>query len=509
MKLITLIIIICISVSQLLAQSFKGDIVGYVLDGKTQEPLPSVNIQIVEQPSCGAVSDTSGNFIVKGIEVGSYSLKATLVGYESIILTNIVVSTGRSTKVLIKLNEQAVQVGGVTVNATYFNRNNELSPLSVNDYDRAEVKRQPGSVQDVQRVVQNLPGVASSNDNVNELIVRGGAPYENLTVMEGMEIPSINHYPNEFNSAGPINMINIDLVEDVQFSAGGFPAQYGDKMSSVMDITIREGDRNKEFASNTGFNMAGFGTLMEGRLDDGKGSWIFSARRSFLELIDDLFGMSVVSLTAIPKYWDTQAKIVYDLSPTQKLSLNGLYGDSRIYIKGDPNQQDESRKNSDIYTSLENDNVHDKQYAVGINLKSLWGKEGYSNLSLYTVGNQYNIDALDNYYHLIYDNKGNVKTASIINSQDVYNSHDDEAFYAIKYEMFYQIHPKHDLMIGGQIQTTNHWIGTTTFLGTETRYKQNIQNPFDTSYIYTNSPNGNITNSLSFGDANKIFALYQ
>ncbi len=149
---------------------------------------------------------------------------------------------------------------------------------------------------DVQRVVQNLPGIASSNDNVNELIVRGGAPYENLTVMEGMEIPSINHYPNEFNSAGPINMINIDFVEDVQFSAGGFPVQYSDKMSSVMDITIREGDRNKGFASNTGFNMAGFGTLMEGSLADGRGSWIFSARQSFLEVIDKLVGMSALSL---------------------------------------------------------------------------------------------------------------------------------------------------------------------------------------------------------------------
>ncbi len=506
MKFFALIILICISGTQLFAQTYKGDIVGYVLDGKTQEPLPSVNVQIVEQPSFGAVTDTSGTFNIKGIEVGSYSLKATIVGYESIILTNIVVSTGRSTKVSIKLNEQAVKVGGVTVSATYFNRNSELSLLSVNDYDRAEVKRQPGSVQDVQRVVQNLPGVASSNDNVNELIVRGGAPSENLTVMEGMEIPSINHYPNEFNSAGPINMINIDLVEDVQFSAGGFPAQYGDKMSSVMDITIREGDRNKDFASNTGFNMAGIGTLMEGRLDDGKGSWIFSARRSFLELIDDIMGMSALSLTAIPKYWDTQAKVVYDLSPTQKLSLNGLYGDSRIYIKGDPNQQDADRENSNIYTSLENDNVHDKQYVVGINLKSLWGKEGYSNLSLYTVGNQYNIDALDNFYHLSYNNKGDVKTAQLINSQDVFNSHDDEAFYAAKYEMFYQIHPQHDLMIGCQIQTTNHWIGTTTFLGTENRYKRNIQNPFDTSYIYTSSPSGNIINSLSFGDASKIYS---
>ncbi|MGD1044078.1 MAG: TonB-dependent receptor [Bacteroidota bacterium] len=506
MKSIIFVIFICLAVSQLFAQSFKGNIVGHVLDEKNQEPLPAVNVQVVEQPIFGAVSDSSGNFSIKGIAVGTYSLKAAIIGYESIILTNVVISTGRSTKVTIKLNERTVEVAGVTVQANYFNRNSQLAPLSVNNYDRAEVKRQPGSAMDVQRVMQNLPGIASSNDNVNELIVRGGAPYENLTVMEGMEIPSINHYPNEFNSSGPINMVNIDLVEDVQFSAGGFPVQYGDKMSSVMDITIREGDRNKGFASNTGFNMAGYGTLMEGSLADGRGSWIFSARQSFLEVIDKLVGMSALSLTAIPKYWDAQTKVVYDLSPTQKLSLNGLFGDSRIYTKGDPNQQDASRKNSDIFTSLEDDNVHDKQYALGVNLRSLWGKEGYSILSLYTVGNQYNVDALDNYYHLVYNDKGNVEAAKIINSQDVYDTHDDEAFYAVKYEMFYQIHPKHDLMVGAQIQTTNHWIGTTTFLGSQTRYKRNIQNPYDTSYVYTSSPDGNITNFLSFGDANKLFA---
>ncbi len=339
MKFIYISILLLFCSLTAFAQQYKGDIAGFVIDAKTQEPLPAVNIQVVEQTNFGTVTDASGTFNIKGIQVGTYSLKATLIGYESFILTNIVVSTGRSTKVPIKLNEQAVQVGGVTVNASYFNRNNDISPLSVNSYDRAEVKRQPGSVQDVQRVVQNLPGVASSNDNMNELIVRGGSPSENLTVMEYMEIPSINHYPNEFNSAGPINMINIDLVEDVQFSAGGFPAQYGNKTSSVMDITIREGDRDKGFASNTGFNMAGIGTLMEGRIADGKGSWIISARQSLLEFIDKLFGMSVISLTAIPKYWDAQTKVVYDLSPTQKLSLNGLYGDSKIYFEGDPKEE--------------------------------------------------------------------------------------------------------------------------------------------------------------------------
>ncbi len=507
MKFIYFNILLSFCSLTVLAQQYKGDITGFVIDAKTWEPLPIVNIQVVEQPTYGAVTDTSGNFNIKGIEVGTYRLKATLVGYEAIILTNIVVTTGRSTKVSIKLNEQAVQVDSVMVNATYFSRNNELSPLSVNNYDRAEVKRQPGSVMDVQRVVQNLPGIASSNDNVNELIVRGGAPYENLTVMESMEIPSINHYPNEFNSAGPINMINIDLVEDVQFSAGGFPAQYGDKMSSVMDISIREGDRNKGFASNTGFNMAGIGTLMEGKLADGKGSWIFSARQSLLEVIDKLFGLSVISLTAIPKYWDTQAKIVYDLSPTQKLTLNGLYGDSRIYIKGDPKQNDPLRADSTVFSSLENVDEHNKQYVLGINLKSLWGKEGYSVLSLYTVGNQYNVDVQDNFMRSVYDHQGNVDTSQTLgNPRNAFNEHNDEAFYALKYDVFYKIHPQHDLLAGAQIQTTNHWMGTTTFLGNQTRYKINTQSPADTSYIYTSSPDGNILNSLKFGDASKLFA---
>lgn len=506
MKTISLVIFVCFAVSGLFAQSFKGDIVGQVIDVKTLELLPMVNIQVVELPQFGASTNAEGNFSIVGIPVGTYSLKASIVGYEQLILTNQVVSTGRSTKTVIKLSEEAVSVSGVTVQASYFTRSNDIAPLSVNNYDRAEVKRQPGSVMDVQRVVQNLPGVASSNDNINELIVRGGAPFENLTVMEGMEIPSINHYPNEYNSAGPINMVNIDLVEDVQFSAGGFPVQYGDKMSSVMDITVREGDRNKGFASNTGFNMAGFGTLMEGKLADEKGSWIFSARQSFLEVIDKLIGMSALSLTAIPKYWDMQTKVVYDLSPTQKLTLNSLYGDSKIYIEGDPKEANNKKAGMIDYSSLENVNVHNKQYVLGLNLKSLWKKEGYSILSLYTVGNQYNVDVQENFTLRQFGPKGEVLQYNILNSRDVFNTHNDEAFYALKYELFYQIHPQHDFIAGVQIQTISHWWGNTTFLGDSTYYDLNRNGVKDANDLEVNSPNGNIPNSLDFGDASKMYA---
>ena len=503
MKTVLLFILVCIFASRLFPQTYKGDIVGHISDGKTQEPLPVVNVQVVEQPTFGAVTDADGNFGIKGISVGTYSLKASIIGYESIIMTNIVVSTGRSTKVTVTLNEQAVAVSGMTVQANYFNRSNQLAPLSVNSYDRAEVKRQPGSAMDVQRVIQNLPGIASSTDNMNELIVRGGAPYENLTVMENMEIPSINHYPNQFNSAGPINMVNIDLVEDVQFSSGGFPAQYGDKMSSVMDLSIREGDRNKQFASNTGFNMAGIGTLMEGRIDGGRGSWIFSARQSLLEVIDRIVGMSAISLTAVPKYWDTQTKVVYDLSSTQKLIFNGMFGDSRINIVGDPKEKDSQRAGDTVSSGLQNVNSHNQQYVFGLNLKSLWGKEGYSVLTLYAAGNQYNVDVQEDFTRQIYGPTGEVMDYTKLNTRDVFNNHSNEQYIALKYNVFYQIHPQHDLSLGAQIQTSSNWKNVAHI------YPDTMRLYIPQTGTWTGpivSSGGIINNNLNFGDANKMFA---
>ncbi len=485
------------------AQQYRGDVVGSVIDGKTTEALPSVNVQLVELPSFGATTDASGHFSIKGLPVGTYSIKATMIGYEGSILTNVVVSTGRSTKLVFKLFEQAVELGGVTVQANYFRRNNEVSPLSINSYDRADVKRQPGSAMDVQRVIQNLPGVASSTDNINELIVRGGAPYENLTVMEYMELPSINHYPNQFNSAGPINMVNIDLVEDVQFSSGGFGAQYGDKSSSVMDITIREGDRNKAFASNTGFNMAGIGTLMEGRLADGRGSWIFSARQSLLEFVDKIVGISAISLTAIPKYWDAQAKIVYDLTPTQKLALDGILGDSRISIEGDPKKTDAQRANRTDSSAVDDITSRNRQYAIGLNLKSIWGKEGYSVLSLYASGTISRVDVHENFTRRVYGSGGEVLSSTALNSREVFINNSDEQYVAARYDMFYQVNPQHDLSVGAQIQTSNRWKDEALYFSDTTRYFIPALGTWTGPITFAN---GLIKTDLGFGDASKLYA---
>ncbi len=503
MKRIGLILLVLTMPLLIYSQQHRGEITGKVIDAQTQEPVPSVNITLVEKPTIGASSDLDGSFQIKGVDVGTYSLNVSAVGFQSQIVTNVVISTGRATSIVIKLDEAAVKMEGVTAEASYFSRAQHMSPVSSNVFDRSEVLRSPGGIQDVQRVVQILPGVASSTDNINELIVRGGAPFENLTVLDHMEIPSINHYSNDFNSAGPINMINADMVEDVQFSSGGFPAQYGNRSSSVMNLTVREGDRSKPFASKTAMNMAGIGTLIEGGFCDGRGSYIFSARNSLLEIIDKVVGMSSLSLTAIPKYWDTQSKFTFDLSPSQKLSLNVLYGDSRIKIEGDPKSKDDERKNMLDSSSVWSMSPVTKQYAIGLGLRSLFGKEGYSVLTLYSSGTTSDIDVQEEFAVRQRDANGDAQNYTILNSRKVFANHSSQSFLGAKYEVFYQLNERHTLSTGVQLQTSKLWENN-VYLGADTaQYDLDRNGTFETGPVIV--PEGNFYQSMGFGVASNNY----
>ncbi|TAK56830.1 MAG: TonB-dependent receptor [Bacteroidetes bacterium] len=503
MKLFSFILIFSTISLPIFAQQHKGDITGKIIDAVTQEPIPSVNIVVVEKSTVGASSDVEGIFKIRALEVGTYSLNVSALGYQPQIVTNVVITTGRATPVMIKLEESAIQVEGVTAEASYFSRAQQMSPVSANVLDRSEVLRSPGGIQDVQRVVQSLPGVASSTDNINELIVRGGAPFENLTILDHMEIPSINHYSNDFNSAGPINMVNADMIEDMQFSSGGFPAQYGDKSSSVMSLTVREGDRNKPFASKTSLNMAGIGTLIEGGFADGNGSYIFSARNSLLEIIDAIMGLSTISLTAIPKYWDTQGKLTYDLSPSQKLSLNMLYGDSRINLEGDPKAKDEERKNMLDSSSVWTMYPVTKQYAVGLSLRSLFGKEGYSMLTLYSSGTSNDMDITEDFAVRQRDANGDAQSYDILNSRKVFFNHSIESFVGAKYELFYQLGEQHSLSTGIQYQTSRKWDNDLYFAPDTARFDLNRDGTYETGPIVI--PEGYFFQSIGLGDASKYF----
>jgi hypothetical protein len=485
------------------AQDYRGTIAGTVHDAKTREAIPGVNIVVLGREGIGTSTDLSGNFILSRIEVGTYNLRFSAIGFESKVLTNVVVTTGRSSPVHVELQEAVLEMEEITVRAQYFSREKELSPLSVSVLDRSEIRRSPGSVQDVQRVVQSLPGVASSTDNINELIVRGGAPFENLIVLDNMEIPSINHYSNQFNSAGPINMVNADMIRDVQFSSGGYTARFGDKSSSVMNLSVREGNRNVPFSSLTYLNMAGVGTLVEGGFGGGVGSYIVSARKSFLEILDNMVGLSAISLTAVPRYWDVQGKLSFDLTASEKLTLNFLYGESRITVEGDPKESDPDKSTTVDSSAVERAYPFNKQLVAGLTWQSLWGEKGFSTLTLYTANSVYDADVYEDFGRKVYGSSGEVLDYTVLNTSRVFFNRSQEAYAAAKWEVFLQAHPRHEIWAGAQIQTAAKWNNEYALAADTARYDLDRDGFFETGPVVT--PAGNFQQSQGFGQSSKYF----
>ena len=371
-------------------QNHKGQIRGQVVDEATQSPLPAVNIML-EGTQIGTAADMDGNYVMESVPAGIYNMRFMMMGYEMRIVNNVVVNPGKTTWQKIELKSTVVEGEGVVVTAGYFQEAKD-AVVSNRSVDFEEVRSDPGSVEDIQRVMQVLPAVVSGADQDNEIIVRGGMPGENLFVMDHIEIPNPNHFGYQGAGGGPINMLNAQLVRRVDFYAGAFPARYGDKASSVMDIAHRDGDRER-FTGHGYLGMAGAGMMIEGPLGGGRGSYILSARKSFLDLI-----ISSTGLTAVPKYYNLQGRAVYDLSPKHQLIMNGIFGDDRITIE-------DSDEESGYDRGAENVRSLSHQYAFGITLRSLLGNKGFSRVTLSQTLNHWNQTVWDENDVTYYTNK--------------------------------------------------------------------------------------------------------
>ncbi len=431
------------------AFSQTGTITGNVSDAKTGEMLVGVNVVVNELNRTGVATNESGRFKI-GVPVGSYSLRISLVGYQTIIKTDVVVTTGGETHVAIKMQETPLELGRVTITPDYFDKAAIENTLSTVVLGPEEIRRSPGSDQDFQRILQSMPGVSFSTDQSNELLVRGGAPDENLTVLDHMEVHSTNHYPNQFNSGGPINMINVDLIQDVQFSTGGFISKYGDKMSSVMNVTTREGTREKIFSGNASLSMAGYGTLLEGRINDGQGSWLLSARKSYIDLI-----AGAVGLTAVPRYYDLQSKVTYDLSKTHKLSFSGIYGNDAIDIVGEPQITNLSLAGSRDSVDVYNVDVKQYQYAAGLTLESRWSDRLVSFVTISKNNYSDNSFVTSDFTERRYASDGKVVGTSILSRRNVYVQNADNGESALNTEFIWNMNRTHEFDFGGSLKYIN------------------------------------------------------
>lgn len=347
-------------------QGMSGTIQGTLLDKETKTPLKGGNIIIVHT-TLGAATDHEGKFIISNVPVGNHTLKLNYIGYRSILKTDVIVKSQRITYIQGELEMVALETESVTIHTGYFTKSVE-EPVSTIDFSYEEIRRAPGSAGDVSRILLSLPSVAKVNDQSNNLIVRGGNPIENTFFIDNIEIPNINHFPTQGSSGGPIGLINVDLIQDVTFHTGGFSVLYGDRLSSIMDITFREGNR-AEFDGQIDLNFAGFGTVLEGPLGQ-KGSYLLSARRSYLDFVVKIFN---VGSTVAPSYGDYQGKLTGDINPNHKLIFLAIFGD-------DHNTPDRKIGEENDMTHYGNQDIYEN--TMGLNWRALWNKNGYSNTSI-------------------------------------------------------------------------------------------------------------------------------
>jgi outer membrane receptor for ferrienterochelin and colicin len=315
LKINAVVILFLMTFSTTALYSQSGKIQGRVFDSKNNEPLPFTNI-IISGTNIGTSSDLDGNFVFTGIVPGFVKLDASSVGYEKYTSEDFMVTNAKTVFINIPLVESSVKLEEIVVRASPFQRDQE-SPLSLRRLNISEIERNPGSNRDISKMLQSLPGVASTPAQRNDVIVRGGGPAENSFYLDGLEIPTINHFSTQGASGGPVGIINVDFIREVNFYSGAFPASSGNSLSSVIDFKLIDPNKDKwNYRATVGATDIGF--TANGPVSK-KSGLIFSVRRSYLQFLFDVIG-----LPFLPTYNDLQFKYKWEIDKKNQLTFIGL-----------------------------------------------------------------------------------------------------------------------------------------------------------------------------------------
>lgn len=290
---------------------------GTVIDKNSRQPLEFINVLVLETGS-GSTTDAEGHFTIPDVPPGIYRLQASAVGYKTVFTSQYILST-KNLNVNIEMEENLTELEGVTVTASPFRRNVE-APLGLRSIGLQEIEKSPGANRDISRIVQSYPGVAFSPGGYrNDLIVRGGGPSENRFFLDGVEIPNINHFSTQGASGGPVGIINADLIREVNFYTGAFPAQMGNSLSSVLDFRLRDGDMERNSLKAT-LGASEVSLASNGHLGK-KTSYVVSVRQSYLQFLFDMLG-----LPFLPTFTDAQFKVKTRFDARNELTVLGLAG---------------------------------------------------------------------------------------------------------------------------------------------------------------------------------------
>lgn len=301
-----------------------------VLEGVVSDPahpVPGVTI-IISGTNLGAVSGTDGSYQIRNIRPGSYSVRFSAIGYQT-QTAEVEINASVRRKLDILLNPSVIVTDEIQVVGDK-RQKQEDTRVSVIDLRPESARILPGAVQDVMRTLQSLPGVLAPNDFTSQLVIRGSGPDQNLIIMDDVEIF------NPYRLYGVISMFNPEAVSDINLITGGFPAKYGDRLSAALDVTNREGARNKNLTGNINASIVDANLVLEGKNPlNVQGSWLINSRRTYYDLIIEPFvkkaGLVDQDVT-FPNFYDVQGKFVFGPFNGHKFLINGIYSRDGVNV---------------------------------------------------------------------------------------------------------------------------------------------------------------------------------
>jgi hypothetical protein len=263
----------------------NGIIKGKISDKISNEAIPFANV-LVLGTDFGATTDANGLYEITGLTPGLYNIRASFVGYEDATAFEIQVTNSKPAAADFALANSSQKLEEVVIKAPPFKKTDE-SPVSLRTSGVAEIQRNPGGNRDISKVVQTLPGVTITPAFRNDLIIRGGAPNENRFFLDDVEVPNINHFATQGASGGPVGLINVNFINEVDFFSGAFPANRGNAVSSVFNFRQRDG-RDDRIGGTFMVSATDIGLTLEGPIGD-KTTFLLSARRSYLQFLFKIF----------------------------------------------------------------------------------------------------------------------------------------------------------------------------------------------------------------------------
>ncbi len=348
-----------------------GVIKGLVTDKQSEIPLEGATVELLNtSPAIGVVTDSEGYFRLEGVPLGRQIIRVSYIGFETTTIPNIVVTSGKDAVVNINLVESFNQLDEVIL-TTETNKDralNKLATVSARQFSVEEVNRFSGGRSDVGRLAANFAGVSSPDDSRNDIVVRGNSPTGLLWRLEGIPIPSPNHFSTAGTTGGPVSALNPNMLKNSDFITSAFPAEYGNALGGVFDLGFRKGNIDDyEYTAQVGV-FTGVEVMAEGPLGKNKGSFLVAGRYSLVGLI----GAGAGGTAATPNYNDVSFNLDFGKGKLGNFSLFGIIGNSDIEFLGDDIDED------DLFAAEDENTFVDSGFGVvGLKHRIAIGNKSY------------------------------------------------------------------------------------------------------------------------------------